>query len=275
MGMQYSYFVPIIHLGPVKNCTFYKLLPLTEMSSLIIGDRAKFEVIRQVISEGQIVHEEKHILKYSPNGWETKGKEEFKWVSNIEEKLCYVETQVNVVEGLGVKDSFLPSFYVFYTDSFNKTYLSCGNWKYANPRVIMQMSTFGKWIDGYPSINIDKELETTYSILIINPYVSKAEIIVDIEDLNIRYELRVKPRSVEKIDLSQFIKKSHWTGQVYVYGSQRCVIYFVNHKLNFFSCITTVEHSDPFRAEKTFKPNFQTIRHKIHNYINSKRSKYD
>ena len=44
-------------------------------------------------------------------------------------------------------------------------YECCGSYKYGNPRVILQIAEFGKWLDGYPCINLDREIDTTYSIL--------------------------------------------------------------------------------------------------------------
>ena len=67
---------------------------------------------------------------------------------------CYIETEINLINGKGLKTSSFPSFYVNYTSPNKKSYMSCGNEKYGNPRVVVQMKEFGMWVDGYPGINI-------------------------------------------------------------------------------------------------------------------------
>ena len=71
-----------------------------------------------------------------------------------------------MILGKGLRSSSIPSFYVSYISKKNKNYISCGYEKYGNPRVIMQMKTFGMWLDGYPAVNVDINNKTTYSIAI-------------------------------------------------------------------------------------------------------------
>ena len=48
--MFYNYFIPQIHLGPTSDYTFIQELPLDKIKNLIIGESAKFEISRKVIS---------------------------------------------------------------------------------------------------------------------------------------------------------------------------------------------------------------------------------
>ena len=264
--MSFSYFIPLIHLGPVKNNKISIDLPLKAMENLILGTSCVFEVVRYIISNGQVIYENTSILEYKNKIWINKEAEKFLW-TNEHDSFCYVETQVNQIKGKGLSSSFLPAFYVFYTNKNSKTYISCGNWKYGNIRVIMQMAAFGKWVDGYPAINLDKDAKITYSIAIINPYIKSSEYTIEIQGLNIIHNVRVKSQSVQIVNLADIISKNKWTGQVYVYGNQRSIMYVLNHNINDLYDITTIEHSDPFRAELNYIPRLQYLRNRIHQFI--------
>ena len=96
---------------------------------------------------------------------------EFVWKSNCDlEEYCYIETQINMISGIGFTTSIMPAFYVWYINNERKNFVSCGNLKYGNPRIIMQMEEFGFWVDGYPAVSINKKKDISYSVVIINPY---------------------------------------------------------------------------------------------------------
>ena len=132
-------------------------------------------------------------------------------------KPCYIETQINLLHGKGLLSSSLPPFYVSYTSNINKNYISCGNEKYGNPRVIMQMKEFGNWVDGYPAINISQNRNTTYSLIVINPYKIKNSITIEINSLKLKKKMSVEAFSVKNINFYDIIKKENWTGQFYIY----------------------------------------------------------
>jgi len=264
--MSFSYFIPVIHLGPVKSNKISIDLPIKDIEKLIIGSSSVFEVVRYIIGDGEVIYESKLFLEYKNKIWINKEAEKFEW-TNHKDIFSYVETQVNQIEGKGLTSSFLPSFYVFYTNKYSKSYVSCGNWKYGNIRVVMQMAAFGKWVDGYPAINIDRESKITYSIAIVNPYLKSSKYTIEIKGLNIIHNVIVKPQSVEVIGLADIILKNKWTGQIYVYGKQRSIMYVINHDIDNLYDITTIEHSDPFRAELNYMPRFQYIRSRLHSFF--------
>ena len=214
--MLYNYFIPQIHLGPPSDYTFVQELPLEEIKNLIIGDSAKFEISRTIISDKNILYSNKQNIKFNLNKWNNEEVSYFKWKPKGKYKnLCYIETQVNLVEGKGLISASLPGYYVHYMNSYKKNFLSCGNEKYGNPRVIMQMKEFGRWVDGYPAININKSNNTTYSIIIINPYEVKSTFDIEINSLDIKTSFKVSALSVKKINFFDIIKKNKWTGNLY------------------------------------------------------------
>ena len=204
-------------------------------------------------------------MKFAKNSWINSQGASFVWESNCNpEEFCYIETQINLLDGLGLKISTVPSFYVWYVNNRNKNFISCGNDKYGNPRVIMQMQEFGFWVDGYPAIKINKKEDIGYSVIIINPYDLKGKFKLEINELKIFKTIVVEPRTVSRVNLHKLLKIDKWTGQIYVSGNQRAIIYFMNHSIKDDLSISTLEHSDPFRAELSYKPRFMYLREAVH-----------
>ena len=263
--MNFNYFIPLIHFGPLPGYFYKQELPLEQIGKNIIGNNAKFEIIRKVVSQGQIIYEENKIILYNNKNWSEKSASLFEWsASKNQGKPCYIETQINLVKGSGLHSSSLPSFYVSYTGNNKKSFLSCGNEKYGNPRVIMQMKEFGQWIDGYPAININRQRNITYSLVVINPYKALNSLTIEVNDLNKKYNFKINKLSVKVIDFYDIIKKNIWSGQFYIYGKRRAIIYLINHSSKHIGKISTLEHSDPFRAEFNFLPKLQNLRNKVH-----------
>jgi hypothetical protein len=268
--MTYNYFIPIIHLGPIGDYTFTQELPLNEIKNLILGKNAKLEIIRTVILNNNKIHEKKEVVFLKNNKWLNNEDASFKWSPPLEQKsLCYIETQINLLKGKGLTSSSLPGFYVNYTSPQKKNFISCGNEKYGNPRVIMQMKYFGMWSDGYPAISVNKEKKTTYSLIIINPYKTLSSFVIEINSLKIKKIFKVSGLSVKRINFYNLINKEAWTGQFYIYGKRRAIIYLINHAFDNLNIVSTLEHSDPFRAEYTYQPRLQYLRNKIHKKINT------
>jgi hypothetical protein len=264
--MKYRYFIPTIHLGPIKGTTFFQRLPLELISNSIIGESCILEVNREIICDGKSIFIDKKTLEYFSSTWVNLDGESLTWQNNEYDDLCYLETTINIIDG-AVTDQHLPGYYVFYTNPSFKSYLSCGSYKYGNPRVILQIAEFRKWLDGYPCININREIDTTYSVIIINPYNRVSNIEIECPSLDIYKNIKVRAKAIERIDFANIIDLDIWSGQVYVYGSQRAIIYFVNHKISSFNNISTIEHPDPFRAERTKQPRLQKYRNSIHRFL--------
>ncbi|MBF96483.1 MAG: hypothetical protein CMJ13_04590 [Pelagibacterales bacterium] len=271
--MYYNYFIPTIHLGPVNGTKFIQTLPMNRIKDTIIGKKAELEVIRNIFKDGKLTHTAKNILKFENSSWTKLKGSEFFWDSNCKPKeYCYIETQINMVSGKGFTTSIMPAFYVWYINNDRKNFVSCGNLKYGNPRVIMQMEEFGFWVDGYPAVSINKKQDISYSAVIINPYNLKGKFYIEINELKAKKSVVVNAKSVSRIDLNEMINEDEWIGQVYVTGSQRGIIYFMNHSIKNNLKISTLEHSDPYRAELTYKPRLMHLRDLAHRKLKNKLS---
>ena len=266
--MSYNYFIPMIHLGPAYKYKYNQELPLHEIKNLIIGKNADFEIKRKVFSNSNLIFDKTYYLNFKNNKWVNKAKAKFEWGSNKENNdLCYIETQMNLLSGKGLTSCSIPTFYVNYSSPDRKNFLSCGQEKYGNPRVIMQMKEFGKWIDGYPAININYKNNITYSLILVNPYNTAISLTLEINSLKIKENIKVLPFSVKRLSLLDIINKKNWTGQFYVYGKRRAILYVMHHSIEDCNKISTLEHGDPFRAELTYQPRLQYLRNFIHKKI--------
>ena len=123
--MTYNYFIPTIHLGPISGYIFNQVLPLHDIEKLIIGNNAKFEIIRKVLCNRIILYEKKSIIKFEKNKWNNHSAATFKW-GPVKEKndLCYIETQINLLNGDGLTSASLPSFYVNYISPNKKNFIT-------------------------------------------------------------------------------------------------------------------------------------------------------
>ena len=54
----------------------------------------------------------------------------------------------------------------------------------------MQMKEFGKWIDGYPAININHKNNITYSLILVNPYSTTISLTLEINNLKLRKNIK-------------------------------------------------------------------------------------
>ena len=271
--MIYSYFIPLIHIGPIAGYEYVQSLPLERIAQIIIGNYIKIEVTREVIFEGKLHNKSTEVLEYDNGIWKNEKVRDFNWKSpNNERKFCFIETHINIIEGKGLKTHFIPSFYVQYLSTTYKSFLSCGNYKYGDPRLIYQIEEFEKWIDGYPAINIDRKLNTTYSVVIVNPYNGNTNLLIEIPDLQIQKQIKVKGNSTETLFLDKLICKDQWTGQIFIHGERRCINYLVNHELDNINNIITIEHTDPYRAEPSMQARFLLFRIKAHKVLKKYKS---
>ena len=266
--MLYNYFLPLIHLGPPNGYTYYQDIPMNDIKKLILGKNAKLKINRKVFFNQKLLLEKNDIIIFKNNKFVNDEVAYFKWKEQKKkQELSYIETQINLISGVGLKSPSLPGFYVNYTSPNKKNFISCGVEKYGNPRVIAQRQEFGMWAEGYPSININYKNNTTYSLVIINPYKTNNIFTIEINNLKIKHKIKINALSVKRINFFDIIKNKVWSGQFYIYGKRRAIIYLINHAVEDYTNISTIEHGDPFRAELTYQPRLQFLRHQIHKRI--------
>ena len=155
-----------------------------------------------------------------------------------------------------------PPFYNVYSAPGRKTFFLCHTWKFGSPQVIGQIAEFGRYVDAYPIIHIDRERDLGDSLVLINPY--RRPILAQIlsHDGRRPRRLRVEPMSGRMIDLAALIAPDEpvWMGQIQLTANNRVITHIVKHSLADREQISTVEHLDPFRADPTHFPLFRWLR---------------
>lgn len=147
----------------------------------------------------------------------------------------------------------LHGWYSIYSKPGKKSFFSDNAVKYGSPPVIEMVARYGKFIDTYPVVHIDRERGFGESLVLINPYTRP--IVVDIQTYDKRKLPRTKvpPLSSRWIDLSQFLKEGEtaWRGQMQLTAANRIVTFECKHRFGDQTVITDHEHLDPYRADPT------------------------
>ena len=186
----------------------------------------------------------------------------------------YLEVAVRTADGEPrFRSNRPPSFYNVYAAPGRKTFFACHRRKFGSPQVIGQIAAFGRYVDTYPVIHIDRERDLADSLVLINPY---AKPILDriLTDDGRRFpRLRVKPMTARMIDLAALIIPGgpRWLGQIQLTANNRLLTHIVKHSLVDPTRIGTVEHLDPFRADPTHYPFFRWIRLQVGEVLRSRR----
>jgi hypothetical protein len=184
----------------------------------------------------------------------------------------FLETLIYAVEGRGFRSMFAPSFYTVFDSDSDKSFLNDNALKYSNTVVIYQIEAFNSWVEGYPACAIERSLDAGQSVLLINPPERPAVVSVELEGISQVQKVRIGASSARRIDFAAMMppERDQWTGQAFVWGTNRVNMFFVSHKLSAPHSITTMEHSEVFRSEHAYVPWLKNV---IDSLYNSRRSR--
>lgn len=178
----------------------------------------------------------------------------------------YLEISVRAADGAPLfAANRPPAFYNIYSAPGRKSFFACHAWKFGSPQVIGQIAAFGRYVDAYPVIHIDRARDLGDSLVLINPYRKAILAQILTSDGRRLPKLRIAPMSDCVVDLADLIApdESEWLGQLQLTANNRVITHIVKHSLSDPTRISTVEHLDPFRADPTHVPLFQWLRLKI------------
>lgn len=169
----------------------------------------------------------------------------------------------------------LPSFYNVYSSDGRKGFITCHTWKFGSPQVISQIAEFGRYVDAYSVIHIDRARDLGDSLILINPY--KRPVVAQLlaSDGQRPARLRIPAMDVRRLDLAALIAadKDAWLGQIQLTANNRLITYIVKHSLADPTVISAVEHLDPFRADPTHTPWFRWLRNQYGEWAARRRLK--
>lgn len=178
----------------------------------------------------------------------------------------YLEFAVRTAEGAPpFSVNKPPGFYNIYSAPGRKSCLACHTWKFGSPQVISQIAAFGRYVDAYPVIHIDRARDLGDSLVLINPYRKPILAQVLTSDGRRPKRLRVESMSARMVDLADLIapEEQVWRGQIQLTANNRVMTHIVKHSLADPTRISMIEHLDPFRADPTHVPLFLWIRRSV------------
>ena len=178
----------------------------------------------------------------------------------------YLEIAITARGGARIFDAKRPvSFYAIYSKPGKKSFFSDNAYKFAAPPVIEQIARYGRYVDNYPMVHLDRARDLGETITFINPYRKALLASIKTSDGRILQRQRVNPMSVHNVRLIALLRpeEPEWFGQIQITATNRVVTYDVKHSLGDPQIISDHEHLDPFRGEPTHLPLTRLIRRRV------------
>ncbi len=261
--MKTKYLFPIISLGPPYGYEMDYTFALEKVKRHLPKGRCETLLSRYHFYDGKQIKCSKKKIVFDGDNWLKSNKSVYKAKSifksrkewNDLDQTEYVETHMEMLSDKYFKnaDKFQ---HVYYTNYYGKgkTFLSDNSFKYGAPRTTQQIKFLNEWCEGYPDCNLSRCKNLDESIIVINPFSTKASIKITFQgDYKIEKRLIIKSFSSYRLAISKLLPKNikEWSGQIFVNGKHRLIIFFLKHALKNPSIITSLEHSEHFRGEHT------------------------
>lgn len=266
--MASSFLIPIVTWLPRGyDCTI--VMPPEALAAQLNNGSGAIERSWQAIAGGEVVQSGNDILTFEKGVLISGPADHIRWGGASQDSWPgaggFLEFSVCAANDQQLFNSNqLPGFYNVYEGPGLKSFFTCHTWKFGSPQVISQIAKFKRYVDAYPVIHIDRDLDLGDSLVLINPYMKPVLCQVLASDGQQPSRIRIAAQSVVKIDLANLLAPDapSWMGQIQLTANNRLVTYIVKHSLSDPDRITTVEHLDPFRADPTHAPWFAWLRNK-------------
>ena len=261
--MKAKYLFPIISLGPPYGYSMDFNFALDKVIRHLKQEKCEVLLSRHHFFKGKKIRSTENKIKFDGVKWENYGRAEYECSSifnkenlwNKSQDIEYIETHLEMLT-----DNYFYNIHnfqhIYYTifSGKRKTFLSDNSYKYGAPRTIDQIEAFGKWTEGYPDCNFSKLNDIDESIIVINPFSNNAKVKISLlGDKKCSTIFNINAYSGNKIKISDIVgsKIKKWSGQVFISGNYRLIIFFMKHSYKKPSYITSLEHSEHFRGEHT------------------------
>jgi len=256
-------FVTVVTAAPPPGYTLRQRLPLDPLRQACVEANETVRIERRLYRGGKEARHDVSDLVLRNGTWVDGGAasydlsgavDEMDWRSGVD--VPFLETLIYAAEGRGFRTMFAPSFYTVFDSDSDKSFFNDNALKYANTVVIYQIEAFNSWVEGYPACAIDRSLDAGQSVLLINPHERPAVVSIELEGIPQVNKFRIGASSARRIDFAALLPpdRIQWTGQAFVWGTNRVNMFFVSHKLSAPHSITTMEHSEVFRGEHAYVP---------------------
>ncbi|MGE0095637.1 MAG: hypothetical protein AB7M05_18100 [Alphaproteobacteria bacterium] len=264
--MSENFLFPTITSLPAGYDCVISLAPATLGARLVSGDGA-IDIHFAVFHGGRQEAEQTESVEFAdglvlgqplkPFVWHDKSPQ---WAGG------YLEIAITARGGARIFDDKRPvSFYAIYSKPGRKSFFSDNAYKFGAPPVIEQIARYGRYVDNYPIVHLDRTRDLGETITFINPY--RKALLASIQSFDGRKldRLRVAAMSVRNVPLAPLLRpeESAWFGQIQITATNRVITYDVKHSLADPAIISDHEHLDPFRGEPTHLPLTRLIRRSV------------
>lgn len=262
--MQTKYTFPIILIAPPFSYKMSYRFPIEDLEyHLPKNISTRLRVEHKHFKSGELVKSINSYLEFNGKDWIDKSGLHYVCDSNYDKlsdwnkshELEYIESNAEIIN-----DNYFDNIltyqpnqnYALYFSEKKKTFISDGQWKFGSHRTILQIKTLGRWVEGYPDGNLSIKKNYDQSLVLINPYNTRVRVKIElINEKIIKKYYNLSAFCAHRITLSSLLKgEKSWTGQILISGKFRLVFYILKHDLKGAN-ITTIEHSENYRGEKT------------------------
>ena len=263
--MYWSYLLPTISSLPVGyDCTLP--IPIGLLGRRVKLASALVRADYKVFCEGKVVEVGEHKLTFS-DGKFIGENAPIITIRDLGDKYggCsgFVEVSISSVDRAPVFElKSPPGFYAIYSKQGKKSFFSDNAYKYGAPPVISQIAKFGRYVDGYPVVHLDRSADLAESAILINPYQRPILATILSHDSRSLKKRKIPPLSARTINLLELLRpgEDHWFGQIQITATNRLITFSLKHSFKDPHVISDHEHMDPFRADPTHIPAFQLLR---------------
>jgi hypothetical protein len=155
--------------------------------------------------------------------------------------------------------------YAFYWAPGKKSFLAEIGQKFGLPSVISQVASLGQFLQSYPSVLVDKDMDYGQSVTMINPYLKPIVAKVTTNDGRTFPRVRIPAESARNLRIADIMEphERRWVGDIQVTANNRVVLYDFKHKLSDPTLVTDHEHLDYYQVNDSYEPAFPHFRHKV------------
>ena len=267
--MSSAFIYPSITSLPAGyDCTIS--IPLAQLIRRMTRSGTVRCVIR-VFHNGVLMHTEEHRIEVRDR--KAVGKlPQFYWVDHTNEwsgEPGFLEISMRADDGEPIfRDASVIGFYAIYSKAGKKSFFSDNAYRYGAPPIINQIAAFGRYVDTYPVVHLDRRRDLGETLALINPYAKPVRAKIITQDGR-ELRGRVESNCVLNIRLTELLREDEdeWLGQIQLTATNRLVTFHLKHSMTDPQIISDHEHLDPFRSDETHYPLAQILRLKAGNVL--------
>jgi hypothetical protein len=257
----------VVSLPLGYDCTVVP--PVQQICGRLTVDEATVNLNISVYQEGELRHETEFQLDYRGGRYVGEPPAPFVWADQAElgaTHPAYLEMTASEPDKAAIFNSkVVVGIYSLYAKAGKKGFVSDNAYKYGAPPVIAQVAKFGRYVDAYPVIHLDRMRDLGETIVMINPY--HKPILADLRTADGRKarRLRIPPQSARNVNLEMLLEPGEdaWHGHVQMTANNRMITFNLKHSMKDPLLISDHEHLDPFRADATHMPAFRRMRNAL------------